>query len=383
MLLSHFHLPHYFATKVRREIEHLYASTAIANLALAIVVLFEPIFLYSVLGFSISEVLLFFAVVYALYAVLIIPGAKIASRFGYAHSIFFATPFYILYWVFLYGSQTTFQLIYLAPVMFAIQKALFWPAFHASLARFANGEQRGREFSFMYAIGHFCQIVGPLLGGFLSQWFGVQTLFIVAAVIYFFSFIPLFLSREEFIPKIYQFRATWELYKIYPARFLGYLGFAEELIVLTIWPIFIFLAVKNFETTGLLVTAATLISTGIALYVGFFTDGHSKRHLLRIGSFIYMLTWLARLPVISPFGTFITDTLSRTTKSLVFIPMSTLTYERAESTHIMPYIVGFEQVLAIGKFLGAVIGIIVFVSTGSFAALFIVAAIFSLLYLLI
>jgi hypothetical protein len=63
--------------------------------------------------------------------------------------------------------------------------------------------------------------------------------------------------------------------------------------------------------------------------------------------------------------------------------MSTLTYERAESTHIMPYIVGFEQVLAVGKFLGAVIGIIVFVSTGSFAALFIVAAIFSLLYLLI
>jgi MFS transporter, DHA1 family, multidrug resistance protein len=383
MIFSHLHLPNYFATKVRREIEHLYASTAIASIALAIVVLFEPIFLYSVLGFSVSEVLLFFAVTYAIYTVLIVPGAKIASRFGYAHAIFFATPFYILYWIFLYGSQTTFQLIYLAPLMFAIQKALFWPAFHASLARFANGEQRGREFSLFYAIGHFCQIVGPLLGGFMSQWFGVQTVFIVAAVIYFFSFVPLFLNREEFVPKIYQFRSTWELYKTYPARFLGYLGFGEELLVLTIWPIFIFLAVKNYENTGLLVTVATLISTGVALYIGFFTDGHSKRHLLRIGSIIYVLSWLARLPIVSPFGAFITDALSRTSKTLVFIPLSTLTYERAESTHIMPYVVGFEQVLAIGKFLAAMIGVMVFAATGSFAALFIVAAIFSLLYLLI
>lgn len=213
--------------------------------------------------------------------------------------------------------------------------------------------------------------------------FGINAIFIFASVIYLCSAIPLFWSQEIFVPKTYKFHDTWELYKTYPMRFAGYLAFGEELIVLTVWPIFIYLVVRNYQDLGSLVTVATLVATAMALYIGIYTDGHSKRTVLRIGTFFYVLSWLARLPVISPFGAFITDALSRTSKSLVFIPTSTLTYERAESTHIMPYIVGFEQALAMGKFLACVIGIIVFASTGSFVALFIVAAIFSLFYFLL
>lgn len=128
---------------------------------------------------------------------------------------------------------------------------------------------------------------------------------------------------------------------------------------------------------------ATLVATGLALYIGFYTDSHSKQSLLRAGTVIYALTWLARLPVVSPFTTFITDALSRTTKSLVFIQASALTYERAEETHIMPYIIGFEQMLAIGKMLAAIIGMFIFISTGSFVALFILGAVFSLFYFLL
>jgi hypothetical protein len=105
--------------------------------------------------------------------------------------------------------------------------------------------------------------------------------------------------------------------------------------------------------------------------------------LLRAGTLIYSLTWIARVPIFSPFATFITDALSRTTKSLVFIPVSAITYQRADNTHIMPYVIGFEQMLAIGKLLAALVGIFVFAATGSFVALFIVGAIFSLFYFLI
>jgi hypothetical protein len=68
---------------------------------------------------------------------------------------------------------------------------------------------------------------------------------------------------------------------------------------------------------------------------------------------------------------------------LVFIPASTITYENAEETHIMPYIVGFEQMLSMGKLLAALLGVVVFAATGSFVALFILAAVFSLFYFLI
>ncbi len=380
---EHFHLPHYFASKIRKEIEHLYGAVAIGNLAQAIITLFEPIFLYHVVGLSVPEVLLFTAAVYALYAMIIPLGGKVAAKFGYAHSIFFSIPFQIVFWFLILYSEGNIALLIPAALSLAIQKSLYWPALHASLSRFSDKKQRGREFSLMYAIMNLMQIIGPMLGGFLSAVLGIEVLFVVASIIYFCSAIPILWSREVFTPKPYKFHDTWNLYKKYPLQFLGYFGFGEELLVLTIWPIFIYIIVANYQDTGTLVTVATLVATGLALYIGFYTDKHSKLALLRAGTVIYALTWLVRIPVISPFAVFITDALSRTTKSLVFIPASAITYDNAAKTHIIPYIIGFEQMLSIGKMLAALIGMAVFIATGSFVALFIVAAIFSLFYFLI
>lgn len=380
---EHFHLPHYFAAKIKAEIEHLYASVGIGNLAQAIITLFEPIFLYDVIGLSVPEVLMFMAGVYAIYALIIPLGGKVAARFGYAHSIFLSIPFQIAFWFLILGSEHSILFLIPAAIAFALQKTFYWPALHASLAQFSGKQQRGREFSLMYAIMSFMQIIGPMIGGFLSMMLGIEAIFIVASCIYFCSAIPLLWSKEHFVPTPYRYHDTVELYKKYPARFFGYFGFGEELLVLTVWPIFIFTIISDYQDIGMLVTVTTLVATGLALYIGFYTDQHSKQSLLRAGTFIYALTWLARLPIISPFAIFITDALSRTTKSLVFIPASTLTYERADETKILPYIIGFEQMLAIGKVLAAVLGIIIFTATGSFLALFILGAILSLFYFLL
>lgn len=382
-MLFNFHLPHYFTTKVKREVEHLYASSAIGNLAQAMITLFEPIFLYHVVGLSVVEVLLFMAVVYAFYIVFIPWGAKIANRNGYAHAIFYSIPFQILFWLALLGAQHSVWFLYAAPILFAIQKTLFWPAWHATLARYADGRQVAREFSFMYAIISVMQILGPMMGGFLALFLGSSSIFIIGSIIYACSAIPLLWTAEEFTPKNYKFSETWKLYKQYPAKFFGYMGFGEELIVMTAWPIFIFLLIRNYQDIGSLVTVATLVATGLALLIGLYSDGHSKRKVLRIGNYFYVLSWLARIPVVSPFGAFAADGFSRTAKSMVFIPMTALTYERAESTHILPYIVGFEQALSVGKFLAAVIAAIAFALTGSFIVLFVIGAIFTLFYFLI
>ena len=222
---EHFHLPHYFSSKIRTEIEHLYASVGIGNLAQAIITLFEPIFLYYVVGLTVPEVLLFMAAVYALYALIVPLGGKVAARFGYAHAIFFSIPFQIIFWFLVMSSEHVVLLLIPAVVAFAIQKTLYWPALHASMARFTDKQQRGREFSFMYAIMSCMQIIGPMLGGFLSALLGIEAVFIIASLIYFCSAIPLLWSKEVFIPKPYKFHDTIELYKKYPARFFGYFGF--------------------------------------------------------------------------------------------------------------------------------------------------------------
>jgi hypothetical protein len=146
----------------------------------------------------------------------------------------------------------------------------------------------------------------------------------------------------------------------------------------------VFTVVKNFQGTGLLATVATLVATILALYIGKVSDVYSKKLLVKVGAVFAALAWLTRIPIANISGAFISDTLSRTSKDVVFIPLSALTYERAASTHILPYVIFFEQSLSIGKLVACLLGILVFTLTGgSFVALFLLAVAFSLLYVLI
>ena len=379
-----FRLPSYFTESVRRQIGEMYASVAIADFAMAVVAIFEPIFLYAVLHYSIPQILLLNGLAYFVYIFAIPWGAKISARFGYAHGILFSIPFQILFWVFLYAGQETPALLIAGFILYGIEKSLYWPAFHASVSRFARDEQRGREFSVLYAIVNFVSILGPLAGGVLSQYFGVRLTFMVAAGIYSLSFIPLFMYKEVFIPKPYQFSETWEFYKTLPKKSLGYMGFGEEMLLLNMWPIYIFAVVRGYEKIGILVTVATFIATVITLYIGKITDQYSKRILLRMGALFYSLFWFFRITATSIAAVFFADSFSRTSKDLLFVPLSTLTYERAEdSHHTIAYAVFFEQSLAIGKFTAAILAAILFYFTGSFMLLFILAGLFSLLYMFI
>lgn len=380
-MLLNYHLPHYFSQKVKNEIGELYASSAIANLALSVVMLFEPIFLYDVLGFSVIQVLLFMAVVYAVYIPLIVFGGRIASVYGYKHAIAMSVPFQILYWGLLLVAKENVSLVFIAAIAFGIQKSLYWPGFHALMARYADQKQLGREFGVVYAIISVSHIIGPLLGGWMATRFGMTATFVISALIYCFSVMPLFTKKEIFIPKAYHFRQTWELYRQYPKKFLGYLGFGEELLALTIWPIFIFIVVKNYDKVGMVATVASLVAAVFALVIGKITDQYTKRVLIKIGAFFSALVWFARLVATNVWNVFALDTMSRASKEMSFIPISTLTYLRATSTHVMPYVVFFEQSLAIGKLLACLLGMLAFYLTGSFVVLFILAGLISLLYM--
>ncbi len=381
--LLNFRLPHYFSKDVRKEMGELYASSAISNFALSIITLFEPIFLYSVLHLKIPVILLFTAAVYFVYILLIPFGGKFASAYGYRHAIVLSAPFQIFYWLALLASIGHPMAVFLAAPVLALQKSFYWPGFHSVMAYYGQTEQVGREFGMVYAIENISQIGGPVLGGILAQYFGMPAAFLVAALVYCVSIIPLLLAAEIFTPRDYSFRQTWELYKSFPKKFVGYLGFGDELFVLTIWPVFIYIIVTDYKDTGLLTAGAALIATITALFLGKITDSYTKRVLVKIGAFFGSIFWVGRYFCTNFVTTFTADTLSRTSRETMFIPLSTLTYLRAEQTHVVPYAVFFEQSLAIGKLSACLLGALLFYLTNSFMVLFIVAAVYSLLYMYI
>ncbi len=378
-----YHLPSYFTKKVREEIGELYASSVISNLAQSITALFEPIFLYNVLHFTVPQVLLFFAVVYITYLPTIILGGKFASAYGYKHSIAMSVPFQVLYWVLLLLGRESPGLAYTAAIALGLQKALFWPGFHALMARYADQQQLGREFSVVYAIEMISQIIGPFIGGFLAQRFSMTATFVIAAIVYSFSVMPLFTKQELFVPKNYHYGDTWNLFKAIPKKFVGYMGFGEELIMLTIWPVFIYIVVKNYEGTGILATMASLIAAVMAVIIGKITDQYTKRVLIKLGAFFSALVWFARFIASNVWNVFALDTLSRASKEMDFIPLSTVTYLRAAANHVVPYAIFFEQSLSVGKLSACLLGALLFHITGSFVVLFVLAGCYSLLYMYI
>jgi hypothetical protein len=153
--------------------------------------------------------------------------------------------------------------------------------------------------------------------------------------------------------------------------------------VLTVWPIFIYLIVTNYKDTGLLAAGASLVATIVALFLGEITDTYTKRVMVKIGAFFNTIFWVGRYFCTNFITTFTADSLSRTSRETLFIPLSTLTYLRAEATHVVPYAVFFEQSLAIGKLSACLIGALLFYLTGSFMVLFLVAGAYSLLYMYI
>ena len=377
------HFPQYFTKKVREEIGELYAHSAIANTALSMMAIFEPIFLYAGLGFAINQILLFTALIYATYIIFIPLGGKVASLYGYKHSIAISVPFQILYWMMLVAAQQNHSLAFFAAPLYGFSKTFYWPGFHSLIARYSDRGQVGREFGVVYSLISLTLIAGPLLAGTISQHFGFTIMFIVTSVIYCFSIFPLFRAKELFSPKNYEYKQTFEFYKTFPKKFLGYMGFGEEMLAMNIWPIFIFLIVKNFEGTGALATVSSLLAAVLALSIGKMADQFGKRILIKLGAFFSAIIWIGRLGATTFWNTFFIDSLSRTAKELDFIPISTVTYIRAENTHVVPYVVFFEQSLSIGKLFACVLGMVVFGLTGSFVALFILGGLFSLLYMLI
>ena len=376
--------PHYFSHHLNREVEEVYWHAILNGLALSLVFIFEPIYLYS-LGYSFTQILWFYVQVYVWYSLLISFGAKFASRFGYKRAILISNFFYILYWVVLFSISTQPTFFYLAPLLFAGQKSLFWPAYdaEAAIAMTAAKAQEGREVGVLFSINQLAFIIGPFLGGVLSSYLGFQSLFIAAAALLLISVYPLFKSPEVHSVHRFRFQNLWAVFREHKSNFFGYWGNAEDLMFQSLWPVYMFTVVASFLSIGLITTVATLVGTLLMLYVGKLSDQTDKRKLIRQGSIFYGLTWIFRFLGPGLGGVLAFDALTKAGKDISNVPITVLTFERAGSRgpdHAIAYSVFFEFSLSIGKIITALLGIAILGTSLGIMGVFALAGILTMFY---
>lgn len=377
-------LPHH----ISRQVSELYLATVLQNLALAMLMLFEPIYLWQQ-GLSVSEILLYFLVIYAIYFFILPLGAKFATAKGFENSIALSSLFLIAYYISLYLIGTSWWFVLPAAIFNSLQRTFYWPAFHADFARYSDLTEEGKEVSTLHLALSAVYVVGPLIGGALITYSSWLTMFIFGGVLILLSNWPLLRTREEFTPRKFPYinvykrlfdRDNWR-------TLIGNLGFGEELIFFVLWPVFIATVITQYVEIGGLVAISTLVMILATLYIGELSDEKNKHSVLRYSTLLYFFVWLIRIFTKSPFAVFLADSGSRVTKNIVNVPLHAILYERAKSRSVMDTVVSFELSLIIGKIAAAVILLLVFSQLTSLSAIWtatwVVAGFMTLFYLFI
>jgi hypothetical protein len=374
----------YVAAHANRELRRLMASYSILNFSTSAVSLFEPIYLYS-LGFSLSQILLFYLAVYVGYFFLLPIGAKFTYHLGLHHAMLLSSPFLVVYYLSLYAIKFHWLFIILAIFSLILQKILYWPAFHSEVVNFGSDGERGKEISTLSSLSYLSAFLGPAFGGVMIAAIGFPALFAVAAMLIIASNIPLITLPEiRRVADFNYFAAMKRLVEPGMRRFtLAMFGYGEELILMVIWPIYIFLVLKGYAATGAVVSLSLILSTVAILYIGRLSDLRGCRGLLKTGVIFTAASWIGRLFLRTNLGIFGADGFYRVARNLLGIPLASLVYARARAGQVMETIIAFEMALAVGKILAAGAGIAVLaLFQQNFSALFILAGVMTAFYAL-
>jgi len=374
-----------FSMHPRRQLREMYVFLLLFSFAASLITIFEPVFFYQA-GFSLSLISAFYGIHYTLYIFLLPVGAKFAARFGYERSLTASTPVFVLYFLLLASIPNIPQLFWIAPIVLTLFKILYWPAYHANFAAFADTHNRGTEQSWIRMVSSGAGVIGPTIGGFLVVAFGFSALFVLAAALVAAAGVPLLRTNEKLKEKKFTYWSAWEI--IFARRHrrmvLSMIGFGENLVHLVYWPVFIFLAVDSAQLLGVIASASMLITAFWGFIVGEMTDRWSPRRVLKLFVPLTSLSYVFRLFAHVPLTIAGADAFARTSQTSISIPFVAKLYQTGRGVGALKYAVAFEIVLAIFKALVAWVFVVVFlyvtVPTG-LALTFAVAGVLALFYL--
>lgn len=378
----------------RYSVRHLSALPALATnrliafIAGTTLAVFLPIFLYEFYDYSITAVLLWYAVLFLCRVPINILAAKTFYKIGLKTSmvigIFGAIMFYIAGY-FLSTIPGTYDYYFqgLAILGLVILIGFYWAPFHIDFAEFQKKEKRGRELAAFYNVQQLIGVLAPLVGGLVIAQYGFHVVFLYAIVVKLIALIPL-----VFLPKTqvqYEF-GFFESYKKMFSKRYRYMTWsmiasgAESIVSEAIWPIFLFvLLAGRYLDVGFVTAIIVIIGLVLQFAIGRQIDKGKVKKLLKWGTGLYSLGWLAKTIVENVLGVFLVSTFHSFGSMLMRLPFDAMFYEKAADSghYVDEFTVLRETALNFGR-LAMVIVLIGVTLILPLAAAFVVAALASL-----
>jgi len=354
-----------------RELSEIYVSVALKNIALSMIGIFVPIYLFADLEYPLSKILMFFLVYSITMAVTAVIIPKFISRVGVKHGILISMMLFIVHIVLL-ESLNYHGLFYLPAIVWGIANAIYWLSFHTDFVKNSDGKNRSREVSLWFIMAYLGILIGPILGSIIITFTGFLTLFILSILLLLLSAVPLFLSPEIHEPVSFSYKNIFKGHSI--RETLGYVLYGMRVIMANFaLPLFIFITLGKYIELGGIASLAALVSMGLGYFVGRTARTEKKEKLFFRYGALFHSAGLFFLLFIKTFLQMIVINIYLALSFLfVEIPHHSRMYSRAKKTrNVMGFITYRETAISIGR----IMGILIVVAMGSLEPLFMAAGI--------
>lgn len=337
-MLSDTHHPHqtFFQNK---EINSLYISVFIMNVAESLMSIFVPLYLYS-LGYSVITILFFFFLHHLFSTILHFPLAKVVAYFGPKPSIALSIPFLVAYYLGLRILPDFSWLFYLLPLFLTLRNIFYNLGYDLNYFQHRDRNHTGRQISFLGILSIAAGIFSPFLAGFIISTFTYAALFGTGAILLTLSVLPLFVVSRGNKKLSLKLSDIFSLFKTEGMKktVISFSGYAlESSIGRIIWPLFLLLVLENTKRVGILVSLSSLVTAIVLAVMGKLTDKHSPKKLLKVTTGIYFLGWMGSGFVSSPLTVWLAESYRKISEQFVLVPWCAAFYTLGEKKKYFAY----------------------------------------------
>lgn len=316
------------------ELGELYASMTLKTLALSMISIFVPIYLYDI-GFSLVEISLYLFTYFVFRLPFNIVAGVLVAKYGPKHVLSYGYVLSLVYLGLLLTLPEYGWSLWVVALVAAISTSFFFVAYHVDFSKIKQSKEEGAELGHMYVLVRVAGAVGPLFGGLLATVFGTDTAMIAAILIMLLAIIPLMMTAEPVratgkMPDFSTVKLNKETRNI-----LAYSGAAiARQSMLYLWPLYIALFVFTENIYGMVgfVTSISVVSSIIAAKMfGGLIDDRKGGNLLNYGAIFYSIINALRVTVSTTHGVIGINIMSEVGETSMVLPLTKGFYDHADS----------------------------------------------------
>ena len=345
--------PAHFWRKIKMsELSELYMSMTLKSLALSLIAIFIPVFLYQE-GFSVAEISFYFAFYFMLRILFNLLAGYLTARAGPKHMLAYS---YVLLTIFL-GLLLTLPTygwsLYFIAVVHSLFNAFFFVAYHVDFSKVHSVKKGGSEISIMNILVRTAAATGPFVGGLVATVFSIEATIAMALGLVLLAIWPLMLTAEpvkkqrELDLKSFSIRDNLNNMSAY-----SLLAISRQVALLS-WPLYISIFIFTddvYAKVGLVTSVSIAVSILVTRAYGKLIDNDSGKTLLNSASVFASATHALRPVINSLGGVVLINMTSELAETGVLLPFTKGFYDEADSANNrIAYVSVMESAIAVTR----------------------------------